>query len=101
MKLVELDDGSGFMLANLPLPKDHWIYEKREYKEHVEGTLGYLVTQETYQDLKQKVQTAVKLAIQGATMSGKDMDFDPDALVQNAVVELLGHNRTSEVLEKI
>ena len=91
MKLQELPDGSGFMLASFPLPQSHWIYHKKEHKEHVEGTLHQFVTEENYQNLKEKVQTAVRLAIQGATMSGKDMDFDPDALVQNAIIELLGH----------
>ena len=39
-----------------------------------------------------KVREAVKYAVRGATMSGKDMDFDPDALVQNALVGLFGYH---------
>ena len=34
---------------------------------------------------------AAKYAVVGATMRGKDTDFDPDALVQNMVVGLLGY----------
>lgn len=34
------------------------------------------------------VVAAVRYAVRGATMCGKEADFDPDALVQNAVYAL-------------
>ena len=40
--------------------------------------------------LTSKVRAAAKYAIRGATMSGKVTDFDPDALVQNLLLALLG-----------
>ena len=39
----------------------------------------------------QAVRAAIKYAIRGATMCGQEMDFDPDAMVQNMIVGLLGY----------
>lgn len=36
------------------------------------------------------VKAALRYAIRGATMNGKEMDFDPDALVLNAAYALCG-----------
>jgi hypothetical protein len=38
-----------------------------------------------------KIREAGRYAVRSATMNGKDMDFDPDALVQNLVVGMLGY----------
>ncbi len=37
------------------------------------------------------VRQAAKHAVRAATMNGKETDFDPDALVQNMIVGLLGY----------
>lgn len=39
-----------------------------------------------------KIREAGKYAIRCATMNGKDMDFDPDALLQNLVTGFLGYH---------
>jgi hypothetical protein len=36
------------------------------------------------------VIAAVRYALRGATMNGKELDFDPDALVLNAAYALCG-----------
>lgn len=89
-----LPDGSGFFTASLPLPNDHWIYaphaewddERDDYADTPQPILGP-------QD-RAAVKAAVRYAIRRATRCGEETDFDPDALVQNAVYALCGpYNR--------
>lgn len=88
-----LPDGSGFMVGKFPLPKDHWLY--------AEGSLGWDEVRDCNPDMpvaildntpenQQAVRTALKYAIRAATMNGKDMDFDPDALILTAIQALTG-----------
>ena len=84
-----LPDGSAFAMMSWPLPKDHWLYAEREYSdgEYEPVELGKpILTHE----LRKVVVSAVRYAIRGATNCGKEVDFDPDALVQNAVYALCG-----------
>ncbi len=86
-----LPDGSAFALASLPLPENHWLYAPRQYMpgadEPVELPSPCLErTAENYE----RAELAIRYAIRGATMCGKEPDFDPDALVQNALYALLG-----------
>ena len=41
-------------------------------------------------ELADQVKAAARYAIRASTMNGKEMDFDPDAMVQNMIVGLLG-----------
>lgn len=41
--------------------------------------------------LEKAIRAAGKYAVRCATMNGSDMDFDPDALLQNLVVGMLGY----------
>jgi len=43
------------------------------------------------QQMAANLREAGKYAVRAATMCGTDMDFDPDALVQNLVVGMLGY----------
>ena len=84
---VQLPDGSGFATVSMPLPQDHWIYES-----NTSPPIGMRIgTGEKRNQLAEQIRAAAKYAVRGATMSGKAMDFDPDALVQNMVVGLLGY----------
>ena len=84
-----LSDGSGFGILSLPLPKDHWLYAEREYEE---GALdpkdlpGPILTHAH----RQQVVDAIRYAVRASTNCGKEDDFDPDAMVQNAVYALCG-----------
>jgi hypothetical protein len=40
---------------------------------------------------EQMIRAAGEYAVRSATMKGKEMDFDPDALIQNLVVGFLGY----------
>lgn len=88
---IILPDGSAVAVVSLPLPKTHWLYAPRQYmpgaEEPVELPSPCLErTAENYE----RAKLAIRYAIRGATMCGKEMDFDPDALVQNALYALLG-----------
>lgn len=93
-----LPDGSGFFTGSLPLPKNHWLYAP--------GAEGWDNLRECSPDLphpvleivhRQAVQDAVRYAIRAATLNGSDMNFDPDALVQNTVIALCGFYLPEEV----
>ena len=83
-----LPDGSGFFTASMPLPKNHWLYEPN-CKPPMPFRRG--TDDPSREEWAAKITEAAKYAIRGATMSGKDMDFDPDALIQNLIVGMLGY----------
>ena len=76
-------------VASFPLPKDHWLYAPREYDVDAENPKE-LPSPILTHALRAEVVSAIRYAIRGTTMCGKETDFDPDALVQNAVYALCG-----------
>lgn len=88
-----LPDGSAFSTASMPLPKDHWLYAPRTEEEYCPPKITIS------NEYREVVREAVKHAIRGATMCGKEPDFDPDALVQNAVARLCGPRSVLEVVD--
>lgn len=84
-----LPDGSGFMTASMPLPEDHWIYEENKGNPPMPLRLG--TDDVRHAEMKEAIWSAAKYAVRSATMNGKEMDFDPDALCQNMVVGLIGY----------
>ena len=84
-----LPDGSGFGTMSYPLPKDHWIYKEREYED---GAIepNDLPAPILTHSFRRQVIAAIRYAVRSATNCGKEDDFDPDALVQNAVYALCG-----------
>lgn len=85
---VRLPDGSGFMTASFPLPKDHWLYSDGRSEPPMPMRVG--VGRER-DELAAQIKAAARYAIRASTMCGKEKDFDPDAMVQNMVVGLLGY----------
>lgn len=86
--VTRLPDGSGVLTASFPLPKDHWLYGPHEFESPWTLKGGLPADR---REAANAIWNAAKWAIQGATMNGKAMDFDPDALCQNLVVGLLGY----------
>ena len=84
-----LPDGSAFATASFPLPKTHWMYAPRQYMPGHDEPVELPTPVLTHAD-RDRVIAAVRYAVRGATMCGQDNDFDPDALVQNAVYALCG-----------
>ena len=99
MDVTILPDGSAYALLSTPLPKDHWLYKPRgewdserdDYKETPKPILD--------RHYQSEVVAAIRYAIRGATNCGKENDFDPDALVQNAVYALCGPRTTTPTKE--
>lgn len=90
----ELPDGSGFMTASFPLRKDHWLYKDDGPENPPMGMrTGY--DHPRHKELTEKVTAAARYAIRAATRKGKDEDFDPDAMVQNMLVGLLGYHTSN------
>ncbi|WP_146125477.1 hypothetical protein [Burkholderia multivorans] len=90
-EVARLPDGSGFAVASLPLPQDHWLYASRcaewDSERDTSADTPHPILTHAQRDA---VVAAVRYAIRSATMCGQDMDFDPDALVLNAVYALCG-----------
>jgi hypothetical protein len=84
-----LPDGSAFGVMSFPLPDDHWLYAPNEYRDGEYEPIDLPKPILTHA-LREAVVAAVRYAVRGATMRGKETDFDPDALVQNAVYALCG-----------
>lgn len=89
-QVTVLPDGSAFATASYPLPKDHWLYALRgewdSRRDDFAETPHPILTNAQ----RQAVTVAARYAVCGATMCGKEMDFDPDALVQNLCYALCG-----------
>lgn len=85
---VRLPDGSGFFTASLPLPKDHWLYAEGRNDPPMPMRTGVGAKRN---ELADQIKAAARHAIRASTMNGKEPDFDPDAMVQNMIVGLLGY----------
>lgn len=83
-----LPDGSAFFTASFPLPRDHWLYAQERSEPPMPWRVGLGAKRN---ELADQVRAAARYAIRASTMNGRDPDFDPDALVQNMVVGLLGY----------
>lgn len=110
-----LPDGSGFATMSMPLPESHWIYThfgsgliappmplrmgSQSWLRIIQETLvrkpfqaPLLKTVDYDKDqMAQMIRDVGRYAVKAATMNGTEMDFDPDALVQNLVVAFLGY----------
>lgn len=107
-----LPDGSGFATLSIPLPETHWLYRgdvKHEWgwsnippmpfrmgaNEHAifaPQREGFGVPPiMTRDEVAERIRSAGKYAVRCATLNGKDNDFDPDALIQNLVIGMLGY----------
>lgn len=97
-----LPDGSGFATMSMPLLKDHWLYTKGPDGYSLPPPMPFRMPGGTPERraLEAKVREAAKYAVRGATMHGADMDFDPDALLQNLIVGLFGYH-TPDGLAKV
>jgi len=113
-----LPDGSGFAVISMSLKPTHWIYQKTNplfdappmplkmgsgeratiiiddipskdcLDAGADGARGVTMTREGFAEI---IREAGRYAIKASTMHGQEMNFDPDAMVQNLVVGLLGY----------
>lgn len=102
-EMQRLPDGSGFAIMSMPLPKDHWSVVNPEASNEPPMRLrcgetgGLIVIRNgetltfTRQQMAELIREAGRYAYRCATMNGKDTDIDPDALLQNLVVGMIGY----------
>lgn len=98
-----LPDESGFAVLSMPLPKNHWLTKPGYNVPPMPLRLGTTETMTisigedraygglTRRALAEMVKEAAKYAVRASTMNGAEDDFDPDAMVGNFVVGLLGY----------
>lgn len=89
-----LPDGSGFGVLSIPLPNDHWLYLKPD-NGYVDNPPMPMKMGENHPDRKKMegmLREAGRYALRASTSCGKDMDFDPDAVIQNLIVGMLGYH---------
>ncbi|MFC3228807.1 hypothetical protein ACFOGJ_16300 [Marinibaculum pumilum] len=90
-EVLILPDGSAAATLSTPLPKDHWLYANEGYSPPpMPFRCG--TDNPRHHDLADMICAAARYAIRGATMNGKAEDIDPDAMVQNFVVGMLGYH---------
>ena len=85
-----LPDGSAFSVMSFPLPEDHWLCAPREYASDEAVDPIDLPAPILTHALRENVIAAIRYAIRASTNCGQENDFDPDAMVQNAVYALCG-----------
>ena len=85
-----LPDGSAFDTLTLELPRNHWLYAKGHAPPPMPLRLG--TTDPRRRAFNDAVREAAQYAIRAATLNGSEPDFDPDAMVQNFIVGLLGYH---------
>ena len=91
-----LPDGSAFGIMSLPLPQYHWLYATRKYASDESVDPIDLPAPILTHALRENVIAAIRYAIRASTNCGQENDFDPDAMVQNAVYALCGPYTTGE-----
>lgn len=80
----------------LPLPAAHWLMEEGVSDPPMPWRVGEGMLRDAMAD---DIRLAARYAIRAATMNGKDLDFDPDAMVQNFVVGMIGYWTTTGLSE--
>ena len=88
-EMKRLPDGSGFAVMSMPLPKDHWLTAPDDNKPPAPFLMGTDIPGRNA--WAEKIRAAGRYAVRASTMNGKDSDFDPDAMLQNLVVGMLGY----------
>jgi len=90
---TKLPDGSGAATISYPLPKDHWLTEPgcdeppAPFLIGTEDAPKLNMSRQTWADA---IKIAAKYAIRASTENGKIDDFDPDAMVRNFIIGMIG-----------
>lgn len=88
---TRLPDGSGFFVASMPLPKDHWLTQEGENVPPAPLRVT-AAARRTRDSWEQDIAEAARYAIRASTENGKITDFDPDAMVRNMIIGLIGYD---------
>jgi hypothetical protein len=86
-----LPDGTGAATASFPLPEGHWY----KAKGHNVPPMPFRCGEDDValrEELEESCREAARFAVRASTMNGTARSTDPDALVQNFVVGMLGYH---------
>ena len=86
--VTKLTDQDGMFVASWPLPKDHWLYTESDNEPPMGMLMGTNDPQRA--ELQKHVVAAVRYAYKVNTRNGTDLDLDPDSLVNDVVIGLMG-----------
>jgi hypothetical protein len=86
-----LPDGSGFATVSMPLPKGHWLTAE-SYNSTPPMPFRMGTDHPRHEEFKKAIWAAGKYALRSATNNGKIQDYDPDAVIQNLIVGLIGYH---------
>jgi len=87
-----LSDGSGFAIMSMPLPANHWLMANPDTFNVPPMPFRMGWNHPDRPRFEQALRDAGRYAVRCATMNGTEMDFDPDALIQNLVTGFLGYH---------
>jgi hypothetical protein len=78
-----------FAIMSMPLPKDHWLYDPAPNVPPMPFRMG--TDDPRRESFVEAIRAAGKHAMRAASINGTEADLDPDALVQNFIVGMLGY----------
>lgn len=87
-EIASLPDGSGFAVGTFPLPSGHWLTADGENIPPMPLRMAEGPARNNMADI---IRSAAQYAVRASTMNGAEEDFDPDAMVQNMIVGLIGY----------
>jgi hypothetical protein len=76
-------------VISVPLPEDHWLTAEGVNNSPMPFRMG--TDDPRRGEWVEKISKAARYAVRASTMNGKSVDFDPDAMVENFVVGMLGY----------
>lgn len=83
---------SDFACISFPLPKDHWLICNPDENNVPPMPFCMGINHPCRKGFEKALRDAGRYACRCATMNGKDMNFDPDSLIQNLIVGFLGYH---------
>lgn len=89
--MMRLPDGSGCATISMPLPADHWSTANPDEFSVPPMPFRLGTDSAQHHEIAEKIRAAGRYAYRSATMNGKDTDLDPDALIRNLIVGLIGY----------
>jgi hypothetical protein len=90
--MTVIDGDHGIATASFPLPTDHWLYKDDGGFDAPPMPFRMGKNDPRRLRFEDAIRAAARYAVRASTMKGKDEDFDPDAMVWNMIVGLLGYN---------
>ena len=96
---LKVPDGSGLGIMTTSLPGDHWLTRDGTNIPPMPLRLGVGQTitfdggiPVSREEIASAIRDAGRYAIRSATMNGALVDFDPDAMLRQFVIGMLGYH---------